>query len=386
MGQNNSSKSSIKNEVIESIKTSIEKYIKDFSNQVNTITNEVLTSMIQEAMAQTQNRTVSKAPRTDNIVAKGSDKILEQERELIKLENDTIIRIINSADSMNQLSDKIIASVNNAIENTPGGMKNAAALTESIKKTGGVEAFLDSIMGSVDKMVGSLNNGGSSDKTDFSSSIKSKILTDINNTEVNGNNIKNVVSTIIKDSIKAASEAKCNLDTSGVQDIDIGNIMAAIQDGQKSNVTIKQSVSMKSFNKCLIDLDMGTKIIKKVMDFDIAFFTPKKEEKKSIVNDEQSIKKQNLTYTTVKSNSDTMWECRLKGSKFPEKKKRKCPTTKVSCGCDGKTEVIINKNVEKFTETIEDFYEDDNDGYNKYLMMVLCIVIGYYLIKHLIKQ
>jgi hypothetical protein len=50
-------------------------------------------------------------------------------------------------------------------------------------------------------------------------------------------------------------------------------------------------------------------------------------------------------------------------------------------GQNSKTE--LNKNVEEIAETIEDFYEDD-DGYNKFLMILLIIVIGYYLIKHLI--
>ena len=87
--------------------------------------------------------------------------------------------------------------------------------------------------------------------------------------------------------------------------------------------------------------------------------------------------------------NDTMWECRLKGSNF-SKKEKKCPSTKISCSCNGKIEIIKN-NKEQFSETEENFTETienvrDNDGFNYYLMILLIFVIGYYSIKHLIIQ
>jgi hypothetical protein len=228
-------------------------------------------------------------------------------------------------------------------------------------------------------MIGELKAGGTTSNDDLSTKIKSRFLTSINNTTINENNIKNILTTIIRGSFKVASENKCNMDTTSGNEMDIDNILAATQKGERANITVKQSVSLKAFNKCLVDLDMGTKIIKKIMDFDISFFTPTKEDEINLDNNEKEQKVDNkeqkvdnkeqkvdnkennknenvindVIYTTVKSTNDTMWECRLKGSDF-SKKEKKCPSTKISCSCNGKTEIIKN-NKEQFSYTVEQY-------------------------------
>jgi hypothetical protein len=179
MGQNNSSTSSIKKNITNEINELIKTYIKDFSNIVNNITNEVSTSMIQEVAANIRINTVTGSRLANKtIIAKGSEVDIEQKAK-IQAENDAIIKINQSSDSMNELANKIDEKVRSS---QAGGsiLNQAGALGEAIKNAGGPEAFLDSIMNSVNKMVGALNVGGSSsDKTNNESTIRKKIMTDI---------------------------------------------------------------------------------------------------------------------------------------------------------------------------------------------------------------
>jgi hypothetical protein len=202
--------------------------------------------------------------KTGKMIIKGSKVNLEQQGT-IQAENDAIVKIVQSAESMQQMANKIAAGVENAVKNdsaAAASLKQAAALSEASKNAGGPEELVKSVMGTVDKMVGALNVGGStSDNQNNETKIRQKIKNDINNTTINENNISNAIVTNIKNSMAMAAEAKCNLDLSGGNEMSFDDIFVGIQDGERGELTAKQSVSMKSFNKCFIDLNMGTKIV-----------------------------------------------------------------------------------------------------------------------------
>jgi len=115
-------------------------------------------------------------------------------------------------------------------------------------------------------MIGELNVGGSnSTNTNIQTTIKNKIKTNIENTTINQSNISNSIDTNIKTSMSLAAEAKCNMDTSAGNEIDVENILATIQDGERSKISVKQAVSLKAFNKCFIELNMGSKIVNSIV-------------------------------------------------------------------------------------------------------------------------
>jgi len=306
MGQNNSSSTTVKKEIENEISTAISNTTKNITNIVNTTTNNVSTEMAQSAAADIRVKSSgNNKAKIANLVARGSTVNIEQQA-IVQSENDAIIKIVQSADSMQEMANKIAAGVNNAVQNdsaAAASMKQAAALNEATKNAGGPEALVDSIMGSVNKMVGALNVGGStSDNSTNETKIKQKIKTDINNTTINENNIANAVTTNIKNSMAMAAEAKCNMDTTGGNDLDIGNILAAIQDGQRSNVTVKQSVSMKAFNKCFIDLNMGSKIVNAISGQAAVFNksdTSNKNKSESSADQEAAIKKLTITESGI---------------------------------------------------------------------------------------
>jgi hypothetical protein len=101
----------------------------------------------------------------------------------------------------------------------------------------------------------------------------------------------------IENSMKQAAEAKCNMDTTGNNAIDVDNIVAMALEGQRGSVKIAQSVSIKAFNKCFIDLKMGQGIVNDIgVD---RVFTAKSETKN--VSKADSSSAQDAKITTVKT-------------------------------------------------------------------------------------
>ena len=308
MGQNNSSVTVVKKNIENEISNNIKTTTKNITNIVNKTTNNVSTEMAQSAAASI----ITKAGgfnkiKIKNMVAKGSNISLEQQAT-IQAENDAIIKIVMSADSMQDMANKIASGVDNAIKNdaaAQASLKQAAALSEATKKAGGPEALVDSIMGTANKLIGALNIGGSnSDRNINETEIKQKIINDIENTTINENNISNEVVTNIMNSMKMAAEAKCNMDTTGGNEMDIENIMAAIQDGERANITVKQSVSLKAFNKCFIDLNMGSKIVNSLAGEASTFNksdTSNKARTESAGEQEAAIKVESITESGITS-------------------------------------------------------------------------------------
>jgi hypothetical protein len=265
MGQNNSKTVNVRKEIENEIATTISNTTKNITNIVNSTTNNVSTEMAQSAAADIKTSTAFvQKMKTGKMIIRGSKVNLEQQGT-IQAENDAIVKIVQSAQSMQEMANKIASGVENAVKNdsaAAASLKQAAALSEATKNAGGPEELVKSVMGTVDKMVGALNVGGStSDNQNNETRIRQKIKNDINNTTINENNISNAIVTNIKNSMAMAAEAKCNLDLAGGNEMIFDDILVAMQDGERGELTAKQSVSMKSFNKCFIDLNMGSKIV-----------------------------------------------------------------------------------------------------------------------------
>jgi hypothetical protein len=256
----------MKKKIESEISTSIQNITENITNVCNETTNEAITNMVQEMKAQI-NVSVGGGNtfRAKSIVAQGSDVDIKQNAD-VQAENEAIIRIISDASSMAKLADKVANDVNNKLENNNAAkqsMAQVAAIADAQKSAGGPEALVGSIMASVDKMVSALGTvgGGSKDTNISETDIKNKIKTDILNKTTNRNDIKNIVKNRIENSMRQAAEAKCNMDTTGNNAIDVDNIVAMALDGQRGSIKIAQAVSIKAFNKCFIDLKMGQGIV-----------------------------------------------------------------------------------------------------------------------------
>jgi hypothetical protein len=193
---------------------------------------------------------------------------------------------------MAKLADKVANDVNNKIKNdsaAKAALSQAAKIADFQKSAGGPEAMLDSVT----NMVSGLTGGGNS-KSD--TEIENTIRTTINNRTVNQNDISNIVKNRIETSMKQAASATCNMDTTGQNAIDVDKITALAMAGKSADVTLKQSVSIKAFNKCFIDLKMGQGIINDI-GIDKSF-TAKSETSNTNKTDSES--KQEVAISTTK--------------------------------------------------------------------------------------
>jgi hypothetical protein len=289
MGQNNSSRATIKTEIKKEISTSIKNTTENITKIVNEATNNISTSMAKSAAAKIQiNTAASNELTVGDIVAIDSDVDIEQTAE-VKSENIAIINIVQSTEAMMEMADKISAAVNHSVKNdsvASESMKQAAALEQATKNAGGPEAFVDKIADTVKEMIDKLNVGGStSNNYNNETIIRQKIKFDISNTTINETNITNKVTTNIKTAMSMAAEAKCEMSTTAGNIMDIGGIVAVKQDGERSIAELKQKISLKAFNKCFIDLNMGSKIVNAIAG-DISNFVTSETENNNKVSAE----------------------------------------------------------------------------------------------------
>lgn len=306
MGAKNESRTEVKKKIESEISTTIQNITENITTVVNETTNEVMTSMVQEMKAEINvSVAAGNTLRAKNITALGSDVDIKQDAS-VQAENEAIIRIVSDASAMQKLADKVQNDVNNKLENdsaAKASMKQVAAIADTQKQAGGPEQMVDSIMKTVDGMVKGLSQigGGSSDSNISETTIKNKIKTDILNKTTNRNDIKNIVKNRIENSMRQAAEAKCNMDTTGNNAIDVDNIIALALDGQRGSFKIAQAVSIKAFNKCFIDLKMGQGIVNDIgVD---RVFTAKSETKNVSKADSGSTQDAKVTSTKTQESA-----------------------------------------------------------------------------------
>ena len=254
MGAKNESRTSIRNKIQTEISNTVQNITENITNIVNKTTNETLMGMIQEMKADV--KISNNKLKSNIIIAKGADidvdAIIKQD---IEVENLAIIKIISDASAMAKLADKISSDVTNRLSNDSAGkasISQLAAIADVQKQMGGPEQMVDSIMKTVDGMIG----GGSNEED-----IKNKIKTDILNKTTNRNDIQNIIKNKIQNSIQQAAQAQCNLELNSNNTIDVDSIVAAAVAGQKSTIKMKQGISLKAFINCFTDLKMGEGIV-----------------------------------------------------------------------------------------------------------------------------
>ena len=285
MGGGNSKSSEVRTTIKKKVTAEISLTIKNITENINRVSNEtvneVVTNVVQSTAADIKTSTsCSNLLKAKNIVATGSTIDINQSCD-VQAENAAIIKIITDSSSMTALSQKVADGIDTKVKNdtaAKSSMDQLAALTEQQKLSGGIESMIEKITDTAQNMMSTSMAGqimsSQNDKkiTDVENDITSRIKQDILNKTVNQNDISNTIKNTVKNSMDQAAKATCNLDTTGGNSIDADNIIAAALAGQAGNINIKQSISLKAFNKCFIDLNIGNKIVE---DFGIdnTFFT-----------------------------------------------------------------------------------------------------------------
>lgn len=252
-----------KSEITTIIKNELDIEITTETNNINNIVNNssqnIVTEMSQTAIANVKQSTYASNTFTSGaLIARGGAKVDVAQSADAVAENKAIISIVMSADSMQELGNKIIADVTSKVANDQAAqqsMKSLAAIGEMTKSAGGPEAMISKIADMAAGMTKSMSGGSTdtSSRTEISNMIKSKLKS----TTTNSNDITNAISTTITNTISQAAEARCDMNTGTGNIIDIATILA---DGAGTEIKIKQEATVKALNNCIINLNMGSKI------------------------------------------------------------------------------------------------------------------------------
>lgn len=251
------SESEVKTIIQNELSIEIESKTKNINNISRTVMNEVSQNIKQSAEASVSSSTTGSNIMTGNslVVTGGASVDINQDAK-VKSVNQAIIKIISDASSLQKLGNDIADSIANKVSTDQQAKQDMEALSkigEFSKKSGGPEGMVDTIAGMVKDMMKNITGSNDSQTTEIKNTIKSKLSTEV----VNENLINNTIKTATKTTMEQMAKAKCDFNTTGQNIIDYKDIIAT---GDGTKLKLNQSVSIEAFNKCLVDLNLGSKI------------------------------------------------------------------------------------------------------------------------------
>lgn len=266
MGGSQSTKTSIKEKISSHISTKLKNITENLSTTINSSITDISTTMVNDTKASIKQATTAsnKIDIINDLTATGDGTIDLSQTADVNAENEAIIKIISDASSLATLAAQTSNDVSNKIQNNAqlkNDMNTAAKIAESSKNAGGPEAMLDKLADMAAGMVSSMTGGSSNNSTDMEKDITTKIENEIENTTINSNTVSNSVTNKINNEIKNITSASCEFNTNASNDLSARNVSAS----GHGTIKVAQKVSVKAFNKCLINLDIGGKIIGDLM-------------------------------------------------------------------------------------------------------------------------
>jgi hypothetical protein len=263
MGGKNSTQ--IKQQISTELNMKITNITNNIAKTANESTTEISNSIVQETKATIQQSTsASNVMSAGTLIAKGRDSKITTDQSIDQdITNKAIISIISDASSMQKMGNQIAENIANKIDNNnalKADVQSAASLSQQTSNAGGPEGMLNSLTTMVTGMMANLT--GSSSENDMEINIRTAVNQQIDNTTTNLNEITTKIKGAINTSMKQAAEAKCDMATSASNLIQIDSALA--MDG--GEITSKQMVSMKGFNDCLINLNLGAAVMSAIMN------------------------------------------------------------------------------------------------------------------------
>jgi hypothetical protein len=257
------SKEVIKKSISTQLNTVINNTTKNLSKVTSETSTDISTEMVQEQKAKID-VSVGALNSTDlsNLNMSGKSRLSIDQSADIKAENEAIIKIVSDASAMQTLGNSMAADIINKTKQDAelkSQMDTTAKIAELTKNSGGPEGMLTKLADSAVAIVDSLT-GKATDK-EVDTTIQTTLNQTINNTVINETVIENKIKTAISNKMKQAAEATCSMNTSAANVI-VGKDITL---SDSANASLKQTVSITAFNKCLIDLNMGAAIVNEVM-------------------------------------------------------------------------------------------------------------------------
>lgn len=299
-----------KNDVTKMSKTEI-------SNEISvTIENETknLTKIFNETVNKTSTSSVSEAAQSVTIASSGKNKMetgdinLDGDADIeikqdakIKTENQAIMNIINDTSQLQKMASTMSDEIANKTKNdsaAKASLDTLNALKETKKTAGGPEGMIDSVMGAI-KGLGSSLLGGGNTREQNETLIKNKINTKMSSKTTNDTNISNIVKNQTDSMVKNIQENKCGFDTSGANEMKLGNINAK----GRSKLKLSQNLDITAFNKCIVGAANTNKMITEITGFQGSKTTT---DTTNIQKAESDVKSKNVSEKTEEAKSAIM--------------------------------------------------------------------------------
>jgi len=298
----------VRNTIKNKINIEIENVTKSVTSVVNETSNEVVNEMTQKIAATIKQKTsASNSLEADSLIAvgPGSTVNIDQQAE-VEAKNQALIQILQSGDAMNDLANNMITKFNEKIDQdaaAKASMDTVNALKEKEKKGGGPEGLVDTVAGMVKDVTKSLTGGSSSSVNE--TTIENEVRQKMKQESITENYVKNSVANKIKTSINQDTKATCQFDTNANNTIRAKDILA----DKGGNINVKQKVSVRAFNDCVIKLDIGAKAVSALVTrYDVKGETDRKQVAKSegALKSESTISKETIQESAIMSSVDNL--------------------------------------------------------------------------------
>jgi len=254
------SESQIKQQITNEMSMEITNITKNINNITNSATHELSQEIKNKAEAKVEIITSG-----SNIVRMGKVKItgknskvnIDQDMKIAAVSN-AFIKILTDTsqkqDTINAMADKI----KNKIDNDSNIKQDVDFLAKvgSVSSTnGGPEGMVNALADTVKTLLSSVS--GSSSSSNSETNIRNTIKTQLNNTTLNETNTSNKISTSIKNSMEQLGEGVCKQDTAGLNLVEVDDLTVE----REGEYNVDQKMDISSFSSCIIDLQLGSKLV-----------------------------------------------------------------------------------------------------------------------------
>lgn len=258
-----------KTKIKQMIQTELSFKISQTQETLNNIVNETMTnlstSMVNQTAAQIeQATTASNTASLGTLIATDGAQISIEQQAKMQAVNDAIVKILSDSSALADLGSKTAQEVQAKLQQDAGlkgALETVAKASESSKEGGGPEGMLNKLADTASGIFGSLT--GSKSEKDIETEIRQKISMEIENRTLTQTNIVDKTATTITTEIKNSSEGSCRSLNSANNLLELEK---AIASGQGSKINIFQLATVDAFNKCLVDLNIGGKIMNQIAD------------------------------------------------------------------------------------------------------------------------
>ncbi len=237
----------IRNELNMEIKNRTENITKIINQTINKVTNNMVLETTTEVIQTNAGSAIFEAR---DIKQRGGSIIKIDQNVDVKSINSAVLKIVQSNEALTKLATKFQEEILNKIKNDndmKGELEAINKIKQLEKDAGGPESLVRQITNTANDMIKSMT--GTSTKEEVKTKIINKLNLRFENQTINQNEINKKVENIIKNNMSNISKQTCKFETKGDAIIRVGNI----DQDEKGNMTVGQSVSVNALNKCIID-------------------------------------------------------------------------------------------------------------------------------------